>query len=204
MGPLSFLGFLIKIPLILVQLSVSQLCQTLDQCVTKYQQFAISFLNHLVGTHAMEKVRQLLRLKTGKVKEGQKGDDLHFIPVYQRSDGVTIKLGAYVSRSDDNGSTVTVFNVRNIAVQSDLQKVLVILVPSECVPVKNKPNDAIQEEMSVDIHDVDLVKEKGICPDIARNGMEDVSRSASSCPYHIQVLICFHFVFDYQLSLRNS
>ena len=107
---------------------------------------------------------------------------------YQRSDGVTVKLGAVVTRSEDTAGSSVMFNVKSILVQSDLQRVLALLIPSECLPQKS-PGTMIAEEMSVDINEIIVVKDKSICPDIARNGMENVARSAHNCPFHVQVKI---------------
>merc|ERR1719516_950634 len=43
----------------------------------------------------MEKLKKLLKFNAEKV--GDKGDELYHIPVYQRSDGLTIRLGSYAN-----------------------------------------------------------------------------------------------------------
>ena len=118
---------------------------------------------------------------------------LYDIPVYQRSDGATIKLGAFITRNDSEASSKNnIFNVKRIAVRADLSKTFVIIVPTECggsgqdkggKQVTNK----VVEEITLDVNKVTLVKDKGVCPDTARNAMELVSRSAATYPFHIQV-----------------
>ena len=118
---------------------------------------------------------------------------LYDIPVYQRSDGATIKLGAFITRNDNEASLKNnIFNVKRIAVRADLRKTFVIIVPTECGGSgqdkgEKQATNKVVEEITLDVNNVTLLKDKGVCPDTARNGMELVSRSAASYPFHIQV-----------------
>jgi len=145
----------------------------------------------------LDKLRKFFKTSKNNVTEGEK---LFDIPVHQRCDGTTIKLGAFVKRKDDEStSKINSFNVKRIAVRADLSKTVVILVPAECGPghKKQKPanNNLVVEEITIDVNDVTPMKDKGVCPDIARNGMEIVSRSSVNYSYHIQ-----KFVRKHQLS----
>ena len=144
----------------------------------------------------MDKLMKILKLK--KVKDGKKTSELYHIPVYQRQDGATVKLGAFVCRKNDGSSSV--FNVKNILVSADLSNVFAVIIPSDCVPnnkdTKDKKDNAetagaIIEEMTVAVDSVLIVHSKGICADVARNGMEAVAGSANNCPYHIQVITMY-------------
>ena len=141
----------------------------------------------------LDKLRKFFKTSKNNVTEGEKVTKLFDIPVYQRCDGTTIKLGAFVTRKDDEStSKINSFNVKRIAVRADLSKTVVILVPAECGPghKKQKPanNNKVVEEITIDVNDVTPMKDKGVCPDISRNGMEIVSRSSVNYSYHIQVI----------------
>ena len=134
----------------------------------------------------MDKLRKFFKTSKNNVTEGEK---LFDIPVYQRCDGTTIKLGAFVTRKDDESTSKNnSFNVKRIAVRADLSKTVVILVPAECGHKKHKPANNNRVEITIDVNDVTPMKDKGVCPDIARNGMEMVSRSSVNYSYHIQVI----------------
>ena len=187
---------IVEIPLLFLEIIVSTLLGLLNA----FFQPALDLTEFSKET--MEKLKKLFSFNCRKVTEGEKSCHLYSIPVFQRSDGLTVKLGAHVVRRDD--ASANLYNVKKIVVRADLEKVLVILVPSECgaVIVKEKAiNNRVVEEVTVSIEDIFIVQEKGICSDIARNGMDSVSKSAKAAPYHIQVGTPFPSLLLYSIIL---
>ena len=181
-----------EFPFLFLEIIVSTLLGLLNA----FFQPAIDLIDFSKET--MEKLKKLFSFNCRKVTEGEKSCHLYSIPVFQRSDGLTVKLGAHVIRRED--ASANLYNVKKIVVRADLEKVLVILVPSECgaVIVKEKAiNNRVVEEVTVSIEDIVIVQEKGICADIARNGMDSVSKSVKAAPYHIQVCVpCLYYIFN--------
>ena len=187
---------IVEIPLLFLEIIVSTLLGLLNA----FFQPALDLTEFSKET--MEKLKKLFSFNCRKVTEGEKSCHLYSIPVFQRSDGLTVKLGAHVIRRDD--ASANLYNVKKIVVRADLEKVLVILVPSECgaVIVKEKAiNNRVVEEVTVSIEDIFIVQEKGICSDIARNGMDSVSKSVKAAPYHIQVGTPFASLLLYSIIL---
>ena len=190
----SVIQFILGLPLlfleVLVNIVLSIAGEWSDSCV----KLVSSVLDIPHSNSNMDKLRKFFKTSKNNVTEGEKVTKLFDIPVYQRCDGTTIKLGAFVTRKDDEStSKINSFNVKRIAVKADLSKTVVILVPAECGGPghkKQKPanNNMVVEEITIDVNDVTPMKDKGVCPDIARNGMEMVSRSSVNYSYHIQVI----------------
>ena len=104
------------------------------------------------------------------------------MPVFQRNDGVTLKLGYMVVREEEG----VLYTIKNIMVRADLSEVTVTLSPvevkdDEVVEIKN-------EEMVCSVQDVLTVKSNCVALGVARDGMEVVARSIASCPVHVQVI----------------
>jgi len=149
----------------------------------------------------MEKLKKLLKINAGKVSVGDKGDELYQIPVYQRSDGLTIRLGSYANLINNEEESST-FNVKNILVTADLEEVFAVLVPSDCISslnVKSKDvgKEPIIEEMTVQINEIVHVRNTGVCTEVARNGMEAVAASVKSCPFQVQKFIRKHQIASF-------
>ena len=184
------LGLLLLFLEVLVNIVLSIAGELSDACF----KLVSSVLDIPHSNSNMDKLRKFFKTSKNNVTEGEKVTKLFDIPVYQRCDGTTIKLGAFVTRKDDEStSKINSFNVKRIAVKADLSKTVVILVPAECGGPghkKQKPanNNMVVEEITIDVNDVTPMKDKGVCPDIARNGMEIVSRSSVNYSYHIQVI----------------
>jgi len=139
---------------------------------------------------AMDKIRKFFRVPA--VRDGEKGDRLYQVPVYQREDGTTVKLGSCVSR---HGAAQQNFHVKNILVRADLEKVHLVLLPLEVV-ARDKHLDQAQEEMMVDVGDVELCKERSLSVSLARDSMKTVAETAALSPLHVQ-----KFVRKHQLSV---
>ena len=186
----SIINFILGLPLLIVEVCVNILLSIVREWFDSWYKLVASILDPPLSN--MEKLKNFFKTKSS-VTEGGKVTKLYDIPVYQRSDGATIKLGAFITRNDKEASSKNnIFNVKRIAVRADLRKTFVIIVPTECGGSgqdkgEKQATNKVVEEITLDVNKVTLRKDKGVCPDTARNGMELVSRSAASYPFHIQV-----------------
>ena len=139
----------------------------------------------------MEKIKKFFR--SNFVKDGEKGDALHHVPVYQREDGSTIKLGLLVARIGEGNNKS--YHVKNILVRDDLAKVHVVLTPLEVVARDRNLEDAV-EEMMVNIQEIEISKERSISVGLARDGMKVVAETANSSPIHVQVRSVLSIIFN--------
>jgi len=113
-------------------------------------------------------------------------DERFLMPVFQRKDGVTIKLGYIVSR--EKGGVM--FAVRNIMIQqANLSEVTLTISPVE---INGSSVELKNEEMVCGIDDVQLVNGKNISVNAAMDGMKMVARSIASSPEHVQKLARRH------------
>lgn len=135
----------------------------------------------------MERIRKFFSRRD--IWEGEKGDRLYQVPVYQREDGATVKLGSPVSREGGK-----VYHVKNILVRADLEKVHVVLVPLEVTRDKNL--EQAEEEMMVEVGEVEISTEGSINVSLARDSMQTVAQTAAITPRHVQ-----KFVRKHQLSV---
>ena len=131
----------------------------------------------------MEKLKKFFRAKIAK--DGEKGDKLHHVPVYQRDDGSTIKLGLLVTRTGEEKPTRT-YHVKNILVREDLTTVHVVLAPIEVV-ARDRNLEHAEEEMMVTVQEIEISKERSISVGLARDGMKIVAETANTSPLHVQV-----------------
>ena len=130
----------------------------------------------------MEKIKKFFLSKFAT--DGEKGDALHHVPVYQRSDGSTIKLGLLVARSGEENNQS--YHVKNILVREDLAQVHVVLAPIEVV-ARDRNLEHAEEEMMVNVQEIEISKERSISVGLARDGMKVVAETANSSPLHVQV-----------------
>ena len=130
----------------------------------------------------MEKIKKFFR--SNCAKEGEKGDRLHHVPVYQRDDGTTIKLGLLVARI--GGENKKSYHIKNILVREDLAKVQVVLAPQEVV-ARDRNLEHAEEEMMVKVQEIEISKERSISVGLARDGMKIVAETANTSPLHVQV-----------------
>ena len=183
-------NFILGLPLLIIEVLINILLSLVREWFDAWYKLVSSILG--LPFSNMEKIKNFFKTKPC-VTDGEKVTKLYDIPVYLRSDGVTIKLGAFVTRKDIDASTkINTFNVKRIAVQADLGKTCVIILPTECVGSNQdkggkQGDNKVVEEITIDANDVTPLKEKGVCPVTARNGMDLVSRSAATYPHHIQV-----------------
>ena len=134
----------------------------------------------------MEKIKNFFLSKFAT--DGEKGDALHHVPVYQRSDGSTIKLGLLVARSGEENNQS--YHVKNILVREDLAQVHVVLAPIEVV-ARDRNLEHAEEEMMVNVQEIEISKERSISVGLARDGMKVVAETANSSPLHVQVRSVF-------------
>ena len=187
----SIINFILGLPLLITEVLVNILLSVVREWFDSWYKLVASILDLPLSN--MEKLKNFFNPKPS-VTDGEKVTKLFDIPVYQRSDGATIKLGAFVIRNDNEASSkVNIFNVKRIAVRADLGKTCVIIVPTECGGGSaqdkggKQGTNKVVEEINLDVNSVTPLKDRGVCPDTARNGMDLVSRSAATYPYHIQV-----------------
>ena len=141
----------------------------------------------LVSSQTLGRLKDILSWRSPSVLSGTKADTLYQMPVFQRNDGITLKLGYMVVREEKG----VLYTIKNIMVGADLGEVTVTLSPvevkdDEVVEVKN-------EEMVCSVEDVLTVKSNCVALEVARDGMEVVARSIASCPMHVQVIFSSSF-----------
>ena len=100
------------------------------------------------------------------------------IPVFQRSDGVTLKIGYMVTREEDG----VMLAIRNIMIRADLKGVTINIIL-----VEEKPLELSFEEMVCGIDEVQAVKGNNMVLVVARarDGMDLVVRSFANSPEHV-------------------
>ena len=110
------------------------------------------------------------------------------MPVYQRRDGATIKLGYLVKRT--NGDQ-TAFAVKQILTRKDLATVTLTLVPYQILMKTGAPI-----EKTCRVEDVSCVRGRRLeaVVAMARDGMADIAASISSYPVAIQRQVRKHQV----------
>ena len=102
------------------------------------------------------------------------------MPVYQRRDGATIKLGYLVKRT--NGDQ-TAFAVKQILTRKDLATVTLTLVPYQILMKTGAPI-----EKTCRVEDVSCVRGRHMeaVVEMARDGMASIAASISSYPVAVQ------------------
>ena len=100
------------------------------------------------------------------------------IPVFQRSDGVTLKIGYMVTREEDG----VMLTIRNIMIRADLKGVTINIIL-----VEEKPLELSFEEMVCGIDEVQAVKGNNMVLVVARarDGMDLAVRSFANSPEHV-------------------
>merc|ERR1719175_228934 len=121
-----------------------------------------------------------LRLFRPKVEEGVKVEEEFLLPVYQRRDGATIKLGYLVKRT--NGDQ-TAFAVKKILTRRDMATVTLTLVPYQ---ILMRTGDQIEKVCKVE--DVSCVRGRHMeaVVAMARDGMASIAASIPSYPVAVQ------------------
>jgi len=156
--------------------------------VSSLSQFLVAVMAPLVSSQTLERLKDILSWRSPSVISGTKADALYQMPVFQRNDGITLKLGYIVVRKE----TGVLYTIKNIMVRADLSEVTVTLSPVE---VKDdKVVEMKNEEMVCPVDDVLPVKSKCVAMEVARDGMEVVARSIASCPVYVQKLVRKHQV----------
>ena len=136
--------------------------------------------------HTLDKLRDLFSWGGPKIVLGSKSFDRFLMPVFQRNDGLSVKLGYIVSR--EKGGVM--YAVRNIMIQANSDEVTLTISPVE---INGSSVELKNEEMVCDIDDVKFVNGKNSSVSVAMDGMEMVAKSIVSSPEHIQVwrpLLC--------------
>ena len=196
----SFGSTILELPVLLLHVIWTIVLELVLEWINSWAEI---FVPEVVMEHqkitTMEKLRKLFKLDKEKVTLGVKSSSLFPIPVYQRSDGVTIKLGSYVLRRNEESKIE--YNVKNILVQADLTNVYVVLIPTDCSNEGDKSRGEVDEEMTVNVRNIEELRSKGICPIVARDGMEAVAIAATKCPFHIQVSLNHIHISNFILQL---
>ena len=186
MGLTTFARGPFQLVLLIAQFWVSLVLSLLQGCInTVINLLPVPFLKSGAAAKTkpeMEKIKKFFRINFAK--EGEKGDTLHHVPVYQRDDGATIKLGLLVTRI--GGENNKSYHVKNILVREDLAKVQVVLAPQEVV-ARDRNLEHAEEELMVNVQEIEVSKEKSISVSLARDGMKVVAETANSSPLHVQV-----------------
>ena len=160
-------NFILGLPLLIIEVLINILLDLVKGWFDAWYMLVSSILAFPFSN--MEKIKNFFKTKPS-VRVGEKVTKLYDIPIYLRSDGVTIKLGAFVTRKDvDTSTKMNNFNVKRIVVQADLGKTCVIILPTECVKDHDQGDNKVVEEITIDVYDVTPLKEKGVCPVTARN-----------------------------------
>ena len=158
----SFGSILLELPVLLLHVIWTIVLELVLEWINSLAEI---FVPEVVMEHqkipTMEKLKNLFKMEKEKVTMGIKSSSLIPIPVYQRSDGVTIKLGSVVLRRNEESKIE--YNVQNILVQADLANVFVVLIPTDCNE-GGKSTGKVHAEMTVNVENVDELKIKGICP----------------------------------------
>ena len=195
----SFSSILLELPVLLLHVIWTIVLELVLEWINSWAEI---FVPEVVMEHqkitTMEKLRKLFKLDKEKVTLGVKSSSLFPIPVYQRSDGVTIKLGSFVLRRNEESKIE--YNVKNILVQADLTNVYVVLIPANCNGGE-KSTGEVNEEMTVNVRNIEELRSKGICPIVARDGMEAVAIAATKCPFHVQVSLNHIHISNFILQL---
>lgn len=153
--------------------------------VTTIGEFLVAIMAPFFSRRTLENVRDVFRLGGPSVVFGSRGDDRFLMPVFQRSDGVTVKLGQIVTRNEDG----LMYAVRNIMTREDLTEVTLTLSPVE---IKEASVELMNEKMVCGIENVQAVKGKSVSLLAARDGMEMVARNIVTCPEHVQKFLRRH------------
>ena len=195
----SFGSILLELPVLLLHVIWTIVLELVLEWINSLAEI---FVPEVVMEHqkipTMEKLRNLFKMEKEKVTMGIKSSSLIPIPVYQRSDGVTIKLGSFVLRRNEESKIE--YNVKNILVQADLTNVYVVLIPANCNGGE-KSTGEVNEEMTVNVRNIEELRSKGICPIVARDGMEAVAIAATKCPFHVQVSLNHIHISNFILQL---
>ena len=150
--------------------------------ITTVGEFLVFIMSPFFSKDTLDKLRDLFSWGGPSIVDGSKSDDRFLMPVFQRDDGMTVKLGYIVSRQKGG----VMYAVKNIMIQADLGEVNLSLSPVELsdtsVEVKN-------EEMICGIDEVQPVKCNSMSVNVAMDGMEMVARSIVTSPKHVQVRI---------------
>ena len=148
--------------------------------VSTFSGYLVSAMVPFISRQTLDRLRDVLSFGGPKIISGSKADIIFLMPVFQRSDGVTLKLGYMVTREEDG----VMFTIRNIMVRADLKEVTVTIIP-----VEEKSLELRDEEMVCGIDEVQAVMGKNVVLDVARDGMDSVVRSIANSPENVQVLI---------------
>lgn len=141
-------------------------------------------LQPLAGVLPKALMERLLRLLGPRVEEGTKPELLYRLPVYQRADGATIKLGYLVKMT--RGGTDSYVVKRILArVESESVTLGLGLVTDEGV---------LEEEVECSVEGVSCVRGRQAVLGLARDGMADIAATIVTYPMHMQRQVRRHQV----------
>jgi len=151
--------------------------------VATFSEYLLSAMAPFISRQTFDRLRDVLSLRGPNIISGSKPDTIYLMPVFQRSDGVTLKLGYMVTREEEG----VMFTIRNIMIRADLKEVTLTIIPVEVKSLEPR-----NEEMVCGVDEVQAVKGKKVALVVARDGMDSVVRSIVNSPEHVQKLIRKH------------
>ena len=185
---MGFLGLICSAAWLIVTFTVSllRLAEHLvlgkSGFITTVGEFLVLIMSPFFSKDTLDKLRDLFSWGGPSIVDGSISDDRFLMPVFQRDDGMTVKLGYIVSR--EKGGVM--YAVKNIMIQADLGEVNLSLSPVE---VNDTSVEVKNEEMICGIDEVQPVKCNSMSVNVAMDGMEMVARSIVTSPKHVQVRI---------------
>jgi hypothetical protein len=126
-----------------------------------------------LGLVMMDRLRQLLG---PRVEEGTKPESRYQLPVFQRRDGATIKLG-YLVKHTAGGTDSYV--VKQILVRADSGHTRLVLG-------RLAEGGVTEEEVECGVGEVSSVRGREAVPGLARDGMAAIARSIAAYPMGVQ------------------
>ena len=133
-------------------------------------------LQPLAGVLPKAAMERLLRLLGPRVEEGTKPELLYRLPVYQRRDGATIKLG-YLVKMTRGGTDSYVVKRIMARMESEGVTLGLGLVTEEGV---------VEEEVECSMESVSCVRGRQAVLGLAKDGMADIAATIVTYPMHMQ------------------
>lgn len=160
--------------------------------------FILPVMAAFVSTSTMDRIKSIFKQP---IQGGEHPGKLYSIPVYQRKDGTTLRIGHLVERtspkskmgdeaSDQEDMVLyqKVHVINDILLTADMTNVTLSLNPVEGVNVIHS------EEMLCDVDEVESLPGKKVAATLAKKGIATVIRDIPAYPHHIQRTIRKHML----------
>lgn len=138
-------------------------------------------------TGMLDKLKEFLNAGIASVNFRIKSSDVFQVPVFQRIDGVTLRLGYMVVKEEEEEM---IFTIQKIMVKNDLNEVNLTLVPIQLRIDKSVILE--KDEIVCGVDNVKVVKGTNFVEEVARNGLEAVARTITRYPLQVQKFIRKH------------